>query len=257
MKIITLASGSHANSTFIESGETRLLIDIGLSGKATIGLLKEIGVLPMSISGIFITHEHKDHCRGLNVFTKKYNVPVYANEKTASAIAGNLPHALNLRTISPTEEVQINGVKIIPFSVPHNSAEPVGYKIIAGRKKTGILTDCGFATNLIKERLKDVDLLIIESNYDEELLKKSTYPWSIKQRISGRLGHLSNSESASLIAEIFKGRPAKVILGHISENTNTPELALEAVNSVLNGDEKFDHEIFQAPRRGVGMVFEL
>ena len=126
MRIITLASGSDANSTFIESGETRLLIDIGLSGKATIATLKEIGVLPMSISGIFITHEHKDHCRGLNVFTKKYNVPVYANEKTANAITENLSHALNLRTISPTEEVQINGVRIIPFSVPHNSAEPVG-----------------------------------------------------------------------------------------------------------------------------------
>jgi len=172
-------------------------------------------------------------------------------------MAEELSHALNLRTISETEEVQINGVKIIPFSVPHNSVEPVGYKIIAGRKKTGILTDCGFVTNLIKERLKDVDLLIIESNYDEELLKNSAYPWSIKQRISGRLGHLSNSESASLIARIFKGRQAKVILGHISENTNTPELALEAVNSALNGDEIFDHVIYQAPRKGLGTVFEL
>ncbi|MCH8300623.1 MAG: MBL fold metallo-hydrolase, partial [Candidatus Marinimicrobia bacterium] len=146
---------------------------------------------------------------------------------------------------------------VIPFSVPHNSIEPLGYSIIAGKKKIGILTDCGFATNLVKERLKDVDLLLIESNYDEEMLKNSSYPWSIKQRISGRLGHLSNKASAKLIAELFKGRKAKVILGHLSENTNTPELAAAAVESALRNNVNESHEIYHAPREGLSGIFNL
>ena len=225
MKVVTLASSSKANSTYIESGDVRLLFDMGLSGKATFDRLNELGVLPMSLSGIFITHEHKDHCRGLRVFTKKYNVPVYVNNPTAELLSSELTPDVKFRIFSIQDEIIFNGLRVIPFSVPHNSVEPLGYSIIAEKKKIGILTDCGFATNLVKERLKDVDLLLIESNYDEELLKNSSYPWSIKQRIRGRLGHLSNKESASLIAELFEGRKAKVILGHLSENTNTPELA--------------------------------
>ena len=257
MKVVTLASSSKANSTYIESGDVRLLFDMGLSGKATFDRLNELGVLPMSLSGIFITHEHKDHCRGLRVFTKKYNVPVYVNNSTAELLAAELPPDVNLRIFSAQDEIKFNGLRVIPFSVPHNSVEPLGYSIIAEKKKIGILTDCGFATNLVKERLKDVDLLLIESNYDEELLKNSSYPWSIKQRISGRLGHLSNKESANLIAELFKGRKAKVILGHLSENTNTPELAAAAVETALRNNVNKSHEIYHAPREGLGGIFNL
>ena len=257
MKVVTLASSSKANSTYIESGDVRLLFDMGLSGKATFDRLNELGVLPMSLSGIFITHEHKDHCRGLRVFTTKYNVPVYVNNPTAELLAAELPPDVKLRIISVQEEVIFNGLRVIPFSVPHNSVEPLGYSIIAEKKKVGILTDCGFATNLVKERLKNVDLLLIESNYDEELLKNSSYPWSIKQRISGRLGHLSNSESANLIAELFKGRKAKVILGHLSENTNTPELAAAAVETALRNNVNNSHEIYHAPREGLGGIINL
>ena len=257
MKVVTLASGSKANSTYIESGDVRLLFDLGLSGKATFERLNELGVLPMSLSGIFITHEHKDHCRGLRAFTKKYNVPVYVNNPTAELLAPDLPPDIRLRIISVHDEIKFNGLRVIPFSVPHNSVEPLGYSIIAEKKKIGILTDCGFATNLVKERLKDVDLLLIESNYDEELLKSSSYPWSIKQRIRGRLGHLSNKESANLIAELFKGRRAKVILSHLSENTNTPELAAAAVKSALQNNVNKAHEIYHAPREGLGGIFNL
>lgn len=257
MKIVTLASGSKANSTYIESGDVRLLFDMGLSGRATFERLKELGVLPMSLSGIFISHEHKDHCRGLRVFTKKYNVPVYVNNPIAELLAPEFPPDIKLHIISVHDEIKFNGLRVIPFSVPHNSVEPLGYSIIAGKKKIGILTDCGFATNLVKERLKDVDLLIIESNYDEDLLNSSSYPWSIKQRIRGRLGHLSNKESANLIAELFKGRKAKVILSHLSENTNTPELAAAAVETALRDNVNSSHEIYQAPREGLGGIFNL
>ncbi len=257
MKVVTLASGSNANSTYVESGNVRLLFDMGLSGKATFKSLNELGILPMSLSGIFITHEHKDHCRGLSVFTRKYNVPVYVNEPTAEYLAAQLPPDVKFSIFSVQEEIKFDGLMVVPFSVPHNSIEPLGYSIIAEKKKVGILTDCGFATNLVKERLKDVDLLLIESNYDEELLKKSSYPWAIKQRISGRLGHLSNKESASLIAELFEGRKAKVILGHLSENTNTPELVAKAVKAALRNNVNEAHEIYYAPRNGLGAIFNL
>lgn len=257
MKVITLASGSKANSTYIESGETRLIFDFGLSCKATVQRLKEIGIMPMSLSGIFISHEHKDHCRGLKVFSKMYNVPIYANEPTARLLENDFTPNIKIRRILSQEAIKIGEIKVHPFSVPHNSADPLGFTISAKKKKAGILTDCGFATGLIKQRLKGVDLLLIESNYDEGMLKHSSYPWSIKQRISGRLGHLSNKEAAALIAEIFEGRPAKVILGHISENTNTFELADNAVKSALRGNGDSVHQIFSAPRDKLGPVYNL
>ncbi len=190
MKLVTLASGSNANSTYVGSGQTGLLFDLGLSGRATKAALDNIGVMPMSISGIFITHEHQDHCRGLKAFTSKYNVPVYLNAPVAELLKENLSPDLNFKIFYPEEDIKINGMVVTPFSVPHNSVEPLGFKIRSGKKNIGILTDCGFATNLIKQRLKDVDLLVVEANYDKELLKQSSYPWSIKQRIGGRLGHL-------------------------------------------------------------------
>jgi len=257
VKFITLASGSKANSTYIESGETRLLFDFGLSCKATESRLEEIGIMPLSLSGIFITHEHRDHCRGLKTFSKKYNVPIYANEPTAQLLEKDLSAKIKIRRILSEKEINIGDLKVQPFSVPHNGAEPLGFTITAKKKKAGILTDCGFATGLIKQRLKDVDLLLIESNYDEGMLKNSSYPWSIKQRISGRLGHLSNREAAALIAEIFEGRPAKVILGHISENTNTPELADNAVKSALSGNGDLAYQIFSAPKNELGPVHKL
>jgi len=257
VKVITLASSSKANSTYIESGETRLIFDFGLSCRATVQRLEEIGILPMSLSGIFITHEHMDHCRGLKVFSKKYNVPIYANEPTARLLENDLTPNIKIRRILSEEEINIGEIKVHPFSVPHNSADPLGFTISAKKKKAGILTDCGFATGLIKQRLKDVDLLLIESNYDEGMLKKAPYPWSIKQRISGRLGHLSNKEAAALIAEIFEGRPANVILGHISENTNTFELADRAVKTALHGNGYSVSKIFSAPRDELGPVHYL
>lgn len=257
MKVITLASGSKANSTYIESGETRLIFDFGLSCKATVQRLKEIGIMPMSLSGIFISHEHQDHCRGLKVFSKMYNVPIYANEPTARLLEYDFTSNIKIRRILSQEAIKIGEIKVHPFSVPHNSADPLGFTISAKKKKAGILTDCGFATGLIKQRLKGVDLLLIESNYDEGMLKHSSYPWSIKQRIRGRLGHLSNKEAAALIAEIFEGRPAKVILGHISENTNTFELADNAVKSALRGNGDSVHQIFSAPRDKLGPVYNL
>lgn len=257
MKVITLASGSKANSTYIESGETRLIFDFGLSCKATVSRLEEIGIMPISLSGIFISHEHLDHCRGLKVFSKKYNVPIYANEPTAQLLENDLRPSIKIRRILSQEEIKIGEIKVHPFSVPHNSADPLGFTISAKKKKAGILTDCGYATGLIKQRLKDVDLLLIESNYDEGMLTNSSYPWSIKQRIRGRLGHLSNKDAAALIAELFEGRSANVILGHISENTNTFELADNAVKSALRGNGDLLHQIYSAPRDKIGQVHNL
>jgi len=257
VNVITLASGSKANSTYIESGETRLIFDFGLSCKATVQRLEEIGIMPMSLTGIFITHEHQDHCKGLKVFSKRYNVPIYANEPTAQLLENELAPNIKIRRILSQEEIEIGEIKVHPFSVPHNGAEPLGFTVSSKKKKAGILTDCGYATGLIKQRLKDVDLLLIETNYDEGMLKNSSYPWSIKQRISGRLGHLSNKAAAALIAEIFKDRPAKVILGHISENTNTFELAGNAVKSALSGNGDLAHQIYSAPRNELGPVHKL
>ena len=242
MKVCTLGSGSRGNSTYVESGQVRLLIDAGLSGAAMVRRLLDLQVLPVSIAGIFLTHEHADHTRGVRRLAERYKIPVYTNAATAEVIRENLGSSQALKIVPTGDIVTLGGLRIRSFSVPHDSAEPVGYTVESRKRKMAVVTDIGCATTLVIERIRGADLLIVEANHDERRLIDGPYPWAVKERIRGRLGHLSNAEAARMIKKAVAnmsdrsaGRRMHVILAHLSENNNDPELARETVARELNG----------------------
>ena len=286
MKVCTLASGSRGNSTFVESGSTRLLIDAGLPSAVLVRRLLDLQVLPVSIAGIFLTHEHADHTRGVRKLVERYNIPVYANPATAEIVSKtrrgdrkSLPSGAPFRAeivpwhIVPTgDAVTLGGLKIRSFPVPHDGAEPVGYTVQSRARKIAVVTDIGSVTTLVKERIRSADLLIIEANHDERKLLQGPYPWAIKERIRGRMGHLSNAAAARIIRQVVensprpKNRRMHIVLAHLSEENNDPDLARDTVVRALNGavmpgandsTEASDWEITVAPSRRRGPLIEV
>ncbi|MDA0322159.1 MAG: MBL fold metallo-hydrolase [Verrucomicrobia bacterium] len=236
MKICVLASSSSANCTYIESGRTRILIDAGLSAKETTVRLASIGVEPGSIQAICVSHEHSDHIAGLRVLHQRHGIPLYANSGTSDAVS-SLPRndCLGWKVFSTGAPFLVGDLRIEPFSVPHDAYEPVGFVISDLTDRVGIVTDMGTATELIRQRLRGCHGLVIETNYDDDLLRDSKRPWPLKQRIMGRQGHLSNQHAAEMIAEILSPQLRRVYLAHLSNDCNRPELAMKAMRDGLNG----------------------
>ncbi len=236
MKICVLASSSSANCTYIESGCTRILIDAGLSAKETTVRLASIGVEPGSIQAICVSHEHSDHIAGLRVLHQRHGIPLYANSGTSDAVS-NLPRndSLAWKVFSTGAPFLVGDLRVEPFSVPHDAYEPVGFVISDLTDRVGIVTDMGTATELIRQRLRGCHGLVIETNYDDDLLRDSKRPWPLKQRIMGRQGHLSNQHAAEMIVEILSPQLRRVYLAHLSNDCNRPELAMKAMRDGLNG----------------------
>ncbi len=230
-----LGSGSGGNAIYLSSGNARILIDIGFSPRQLLQRLEEIGADPTQINAVLIGHEHTDHIKGLK-FLKYYpNIFCYANRLTAEAIhgaTGSFPD--NLRLFSNGEPFSIADMIVNPFSVLHDAIDPVGFEIVCNGLKVSVATDLGFVTGLVRERMKGSNCVVIEANHDENLLKNDLHrPWSLKQRILGKTGHLSNESAGRLLAEIAHERLAKVILAHISRECNTPALAKSTVEKRL------------------------
>lgn len=240
-KFCSLSSGSSGNCQYIETNKVRALIDAGLSGKRIQELLLSVAVAPNTIDYIFITHEHGDHIKGAGILSRRFNIPIYANEKTWNSMRADLGKIKeeNIKIFDTESEFEIADLGIKSFRVSHDSSEPVGYSFYNKNKKLSIVTDTGCIDENIKNNIKQSDLFFIESNHDTEMLKLGSYPWYLKKRISGELGHLSNDDAGNLLAEIINCKNEKVLLGHLSKENNFPELAYQTVANIL-GEKGID-----------------
>lgn len=235
MEFCTIASGSSGNSLYVGSRHTKILIDAGVSGKRITEGLAQMELSGEKIDALFITHEHLDHIKGAGVFSRKFDVPIYATMETWAAMEENLGKIAprNKRFVYAGETCVINDLCIHPFSIPHDAADPVGYSVTAEKKKITVATDIGHVTDTLRENLEGSHVLLLEANHDEELLRKGSYPWHLKQRILGERGHLSNKSAGALLSEVVTGNLRHVFLGHLSEENNRPYLAYETVEDIL------------------------
>ncbi len=229
--ICSLYSGSSGNSLFVESENTKLLVDAGISSKKIEEALANLEIDPTSIDGILITHEHSDHVQGLGTFAKKFNLPVFVNEKTLDAMPKQKEKISekNIKLFNINEKFEIGDLKVKPFSIPHDAANPCGFNIFKDDKKISIATDIGHMTNGILKNLEDSIFIMLESNYDPEVLKYSKYPYQLKTRIAGPDGHLSNELAGKTISYLLNSGLKQAVLGHLSKQSNFPELAYKTV----------------------------
>ena len=229
-KFCSLYSGSTGNSSIVQSNKTKILVDVGESAKKIAEALASINVNPFSINAILITHEHSDHVKGLAVFSKKYNVPVYANVETWNAMQ-KYKEKLNEENIKTFtfNKFKIGDIEVNPFPIPHDAANPCGFNLFHDNKKMSIATDIGHMSKEIITNLSDSSFLLLEANYEPEILKCSSYPYMLKERIKGPNGHLSNSDAGKTISYLVDHGLNKVMLGHLSKENNFPELAYKTV----------------------------
>jgi len=235
VRFTILGSGSSGNCALLEAGETRLLIDAGFSARQIRERLASIARTPESLSGILITHEHGDHIQGLGTLCGRLGVPIYANRLTREAIERQFPQTrLKFVTFETGAAFSVGSVDVQTFSVPHDAMDPVGFVLETAAGTVGFLTDLGHATKLILERVKRARLLVLEANHDLRLLQEDVKrPWSTKQRILSRHGHLSNDAAAEVAEQLAAGDLKEIYLGHLSRDCNRPELALRTVTNRL------------------------
>lgn len=234
MRFASLGSGSRGNALVVEVGDTKLLLDCGFSIRVVVERLMRLAVLPEQLSGVLVTHEHSDHIAGVFKFARRYALPVYLTHGTFAALPQGKTPLPEIRIIDSHTVFAIDGLEVQPFPVPHDAREPVQYTFSDGRHRFGVLTDAGSVTPHIVDVLRECDALVLECNHDRELLAASSYPHSLKQRISGRLGHLDNETAASLLPRLATGKLQHIVAAHLSEQNNRPDLAVNALASALN-----------------------
>lgn len=229
-----LGSGSAGNCAVVRSAQSMVLIDAGLSSKQLTLRLAALEVALPGLDGILLTHEHGDHTRGLDVFLKDKQVPVYCNVRTAEVLRRGLRSQVEWRVFESGDRFGVGDLEVQSFYVPHDAVEPMGYVIRCRRAAFGVVSDIGHATTLVQEHLRGVDTLYVEANYDEAMLQNDTRrPWATKQRISSRHGHLSNRQTADLVEAVASPRLHQVVLGHLSRDCNHPDVARKAVEERL------------------------
>ncbi len=235
LKFCSLYSGSTGNSLFVQNNNTKILIDAGVSGKKIIDALDSINVCPNEIDAILITHEHSDHIQSVGTFSKKFNVPVYANSKTWTKISKEAQKIgeENIFTFTTSEDFTIGDLVIHPFRTPHDAIESCGFNIFDGKIKISIATDLGHVTPEIQNCLTGSKFALLESNYEPEVLRICSYPSLLKSRIAGPNGHLSNNMAGETISSLIESGLSTVMLGHLSKESNFPEMAYETVLSEL------------------------
>ena len=236
LRFSVLGSGSAGNSAVVCHRDTTVLIDAGLSAKQLRLRLEAIGIEPESLDAVVLTHEHGDHCGGLDVFCKKTPLPIYGTRDTCTVVAEGMRPEVPWKKFEAGQGFTIGSLAFESFSVPHDAVDPVGFVVrdTEGASVVGVLSDVGQATSLIRQRLQQVDTLFVEANYDETMLVNDTRrPWATKQRISSRHGHLSNDQAAELIVSIASERLHRVVLGHLSRDCNAPDVAVQAISREL------------------------
>ncbi|MBW8878553.1 MAG: MBL fold metallo-hydrolase [Acidobacteria bacterium] len=235
LRVGILGSGSGGNAVVVESGDRRILIDAGFSCRELARRMALLDVDPKSIAAVVLTHEHQDHCRGVDGFAKRYKVPVLATAGTREGAGLREDRFRSTVLIRSGEPREVAGFVIEPFLIPHDAAEPVGFVVEdpCGRR-LGLVADVGCRTSLAWGRLRDLDVLVLETNHDLDMLRNGPYPWSLKQRVAGRHGHLSNREAAEGLPELMGGRLSWVVLYHLSRTNNLPALAAAAIGEALD-----------------------
>ncbi|QIZ05918.1 MBL fold metallo-hydrolase [Priestia megaterium] len=230
-----LASGSTGNALYVESDEHSFLVDAGFSGKQMEALFGQIDRDISKLSGIFVTHEHSDHIKGIGVLARKYQLPVYANEKTWRAMehsVGAIPteqkFVFNMETVK-----SFGAVDIESFGVSHDAAEPMFYVFHHGGKKLVLITDTGYVSDRMKGTISNADVYIFESNHDVQMLRMGRYPWNIKRRILSDLGHVSNEDAAFAMSDVVGDQTKRIYLAHLSMDNNMKDLAKMAVTQTL------------------------
>ncbi len=233
-----LSSGSKGNSYLIKGEKNTILVDAGLNAKTTAMHLESIGVDPHEIDGIIVTHEHSDHICGIKVLTKKYNIPIYANEKTMAKITSKADTILpqNIRTFTNGEDFFIGEMNITPFKTPHDSVDSCGFSIYCKQNKITVATDLGHMTKTILSNCENSDLLVLEANHDLEMLQNGPYSEKLKSRIQGPHGHISNDMCGKTAAYLLKHGLRQLILAHLSDENNTPDLAYSTVFEYLQNE---------------------
>lgn len=239
MKFCSLYSGSSGNCIFVASDNAKVLIDAGLPGKKIDEALKHIGEEPGSIDGIFITHEHSDHIKGVGVLSRKYDIPIYANDKTWAVMEKNIGKIKehNIRIMDRRSSIAIKDLEIRSFNIPHDAIAPVGYTVSSGGKNASVVTDFGVFTEEIRDNIIDSDIILLESNHDINMLRMGPYPYNLKLRVLGENGHLSNEDCGNAIVSLIKSDKKKqIMLGHLSGTNNHPDLAYQTVVDVLSAN---------------------
>lgn len=233
LNFCSLYSGSSGNSLFVETENTKILIDAGMSCKKIEEALQSIEVNPSSINAILVTHEHVDHVKGISTISKKFDIPIFSTKETFDAMPAQTEKLSekNINYFNPSEKFYINDLGILPFSIPHDAANPCGFNIIKdGEHQISIATDIGHMTKSIINYLEGSEFVLLESNYDTEVLRCCSYPYKLKSRIASDKGHLSNTMAGKTISYLLKNSNlATAMLGHLSKESNFPELAYQTV----------------------------
>lgn len=249
-----LGSGSSGNAILLRSRGTKILIDNGLSFKQLSLRMDAVGETLDGLEAVLVTHEHGDHVQGLGVLTRKMDVPIYMTRGTLDSLPAGLGLKGDILTFEAGDDLRVGDMDVRTFSVSHDAADPVGFTVRAEGAQFGLATDLGHASNLVRNRLAGSHALVIESNYCPEMLRNGHYPPQIQQRIRGRQGHLSNEDMCSLLHSLLHDGLQRVILVHISEKNNTPELVASRVRGVLKAHRA---EMFLATQDAPTPLFEI
>ena len=258
VSVSVLASGSRGNCALVATSSTRILVDAGLSGRETFKRLSALGERPEEISAILITHEHSDHVAGLQRLAAKLNVPVFLTAPTHHAWSravrdsdggGAIPELPKSEHFSAGRGFRVGDIDVVPFTVPHDAADPVGFTFRAEGVKIGFVTDLGYMPASVRDHLRGCRVLVMESNHDVEMLRSGPYPWSVKQRVMSRVGHLSNLALADFLTNDYDNSATFVVLAHLSEQNNHPEIARrEAEKALATRGGLFQNRVLLAPQ---------
>lgn len=245
-----LASGSKGNCIYLGTGQTKVLIDAGISCKSLQAKLAEINVDLADIDAILITHEHTDHIQGLKVLAYKMGIPVFANAETAKGIVETFHDCPKFKIFSTGETFEFGDLEIHPFSIQHDTLDPVAFTIQLDQLKLGFCTDLGFVTSLVQNKLQNCDYLYVEANHQPSMVHASARPMVYKQRVLSRSGHLSNEACGELLAKVAHPKLKHVHLAHLSSECNSPETAISVVKGILK-DNGIDLDICTAPQERI------
>lgn len=234
MRFASLGSGSQGNSLVVEAGGTRVLLDCGFGLAATVARLARLGLVPEDIGAIVVTHEHEDHIGGVARLARRHGIPVWLTPGTLSGFEALFAGVADVRMIHNYEVFAVGDVQIEPFPVPHDAREPAQFVFGDGASRLGVLTDVGCSTRHIESTLSGCDALVLECNHDAEMLRTSSYPQRLRERIAGRFGHLDNSAAAKLLRSLDNSRLKHLVAAHLSQENNHPDLARAALSAVMN-----------------------
>lgn len=244
LKFTSLYSGSSGNCLFVETENTKILIDAGVSLKKIEKGLENFDVMPSNLDAVIVTHEHTDHIQSLGNLSKKFDIPVFATSKTFDAMPKQTEKITdkNKNNINIDEKFSIGDIEILPFKIPHDAADPCGFTLFSNNKKISIATDVGHMTNDILKHIDGSEFILLEANYDSNVLKYTKYPFKLKERIAGPSGHLSNKAAGQTINYLINSGLKKAVLGHLSKESNFPELAYQTVvDEILSSGTNIDN----------------